>query len=63
LIGSVRDVNETDNFKHFTKTEKLMEFIFASKMKAMTYYEEMDLVSLGFKNGRIESYLVNIELD
>jgi hypothetical protein len=40
-----------------------MEFIFASKMKAMTYYEEMDLVSLGFKNGRIESYLVNIELD
>ena len=49
--------------KHLTKTEKLMEFVFTCKIKAMTYSNEMDLVSIGFKSGRIESYMVNIELE
>lgn len=29
----------------------------------MTYCEEMDLVSIGFRDGKIQSFFLNIEVD
>ena len=64
LLGSMREGNEKEeSFKSLTKTEKLMEFLFPSKIKAMVYCEELDLVTIGFKSGRIESYIVSIETE
>jgi hypothetical protein len=40
-----------------------MDYTFAGKMKAMSYFKEQDLLSLGFSSGRVESYFVSIEFE
>ena len=40
-----------------------MEYSFGSQIKTMAYCEDMDLISLGMKDGRIHNYLLSIEVD
>ena len=42
-------------------TEKLLEFVFSTKIKAISYFPEIDMVSLGFKDGKIENFMLLIE--
>ena len=45
------------------KVEKLLEYLFNTQIKALTYSEELDLISLGFRDGKIQSFYLNIEVD
>ena len=45
------------------KVEKLLEYLFNTQIKALTFSEELDLISLGFRDGKIQSFYLNIEID
>ena len=39
-------------------TEKLLEFVFSGKIKALTFYPDMSLITLGFKDGKVENFTI-----
>eukprot|EP00347_Sterkiella_histriomuscorum_P007307 403349456 len=58
--------NHEDILKDVTKAskvEKLLEYVFNTQIKAMTYCEEMDLISIGFRDGKIQSFYLSVEID
>ena len=42
-------------------TDKLLEFVFSGKIKTVTYYPDLSLLILGFKDGKIEVFNILIE--
>ena len=42
-------------------TEKLLEFVFSGKIKALAYYSEQSLLILGFKEGKVEVFSLIVE--
>jgi len=42
-------------------TEKLLEFVFSGKIKAASFYPELSLITLGFKDGKVENFTLQVE--
>jgi hypothetical protein len=52
-----------ENYKNIVNTEKLLEYLFDSSIKVMVFCHEPDILSIGFRDGKIQSFFVNISTD
>lgn len=43
--------------------EKQLEFVFSIKIKAIALYEQLNIVTVGFHDGKIENFSLTIESD
>lgn len=55
------DIDE--NYKNIQNTEKLLEYLFDNPIKSLSFCDELNLLSIGFRDGNIQSFFVHITVE